>query len=170
MKKLLLLFFGFVLMAFAVQQPAGSETTTTSVSFSFPKDNVAGTVSGFKGLVALNHENPSQSKVYGQVDAATLATGIWLRNAHLRTGNYFGVSKFPLMKFEAASVTLSNGKFMATGPLAIKEKVQTVTFTFEKVGNGLVGTATIFSSDFGIAIHKNRADNRVDIKIEVAGR
>jgi polyisoprenoid-binding protein YceI len=164
MKKLLLL-ASLGTLFFAVLNQTTIDPTKTTVAFTFPKNDVKGSVQGFEGVVQLDEATPSKSKIYGQVDASTLNTGIWLRNAHLRTGSYFDVSDHPTMKFEATKVSKSGNKFLAKGPLTIKGTSKEVEFSVEVVGNTVVATATLYSSDFGISINKSREDNRVDIKI-----
>lgn len=152
-------------LIFALANQITIDSNKTQVAFTFPKNNVNGSVQGFEGVIQLDHATPSQSRIYGQVDASTLNTGIWLRNAHLRTGSYFDVSDHPLMKFEATTISKTGEKFLAKGPLTIKGKSKEVVFTIAPVGNEVVASATIYSSDFGISINKTREDNRVDIKI-----
>jgi polyisoprenoid-binding protein YceI len=136
------------------------------VTFTFPKNKVNGSVGNFEGTIQLNRNTPHQSIVNGKVAVSSLKTGIFLRNMHLKSGSYFNESNYPTMSFNAKSINFKDEAFQVKGQLTIREQSKDVIWIFRENDRGdYLGTCEIYSSDFGISIHKNRLDNLVKIEL-----
>ncbi|MEO0526233.1 MAG: YceI family protein [Bacteroidota bacterium] len=146
-----------------------AQTTTTisgaRISFIFLAKDVNGTIAGFDSDATIDLENPSNSKFKGSVAVETLKTGISLRNWHLKGKKYFNEKKYPRIFFESSQVEKNEGNIRVRGKLMIKGITKTITIVFKKKGNQLVGTTSLYCSDYGINIKKKREDNKVKIKI-----
>jgi polyisoprenoid-binding protein YceI len=145
----------------------GQGTTIKSgeISFHFISKDVDGHISGFDSDSTVDLENLENSKFKGSVAVKSIRTGIFLRDWSLKGGKYFDEDEFPRIYFESSSVTLSPDGFTVKGMLTIKNNEKLVTINFENNNGQLIGTTTLFTSDFGITIKKKREDNKVVVKM-----
>jgi polyisoprenoid-binding protein YceI len=58
----------------------------------------------FSGTIDLNRDQPERSSVTAGIQVASIDTGIRKRDEHLRSPDFFDVSKFPEIKFESKAV------------------------------------------------------------------
>ncbi len=94
--------------------------------------NVRGGFSSIKGTVVYDSDNPTSSTVEATIDASTIATLDAQRDAHLKSGDFLDVDKYPTITFKGKKV-VSNGKDEATvtGDLTIHGVTQEVTLKVE---------------------------------------
>ncbi|MDD2539446.1 MAG: YceI family protein [Desulfuromonadaceae bacterium] len=121
--------------------------------------NVRGTFDKFKGTVDIDETDITKSKADISIDAASINTGIDMRDKDLRSPNFFDVAKFPAMTFVTTKVeagTADNLKVI--GNLTIKGVTKEVTLTIvdpkrllDGPKRGAIATATINRQDFGIS-------------------
>lgn len=138
---------------------------SAEITFNFESKDVDGSISGFSSESTIDLENPENSKLKGSVRVKTIKTGIFLRNWSLKGSRYFDEDDYPKIYFESTSVSETSDGFSVKGNVTIKNSDKPLTIIFKKNGNELIGTATLFSSDFGINIKKKREDNKVTIKM-----
>ncbi len=145
----------------------GQSTTIKSaeITFNFESKDVNGSISGFTSESTIDPENPENSKLKGSVTVKTIKTGIFLRDWSLKGGKYFDEDDYPKIYFESTSVSVTSDGFSVKGNVTIKNIDKPLTIVFKKNGNELVGTSTLYSSDFGINIKKKHEDNKVKIKM-----
>ena len=75
----------------------------------------------FRGEVRLDRERPEHSTVVFEVEAASIDTRQPDRDAHLRSGEFFDVERFPLVRFESSSVrALSDRRYRVEGELRLR--------------------------------------------------
>ncbi|MGB5819339.1 MAG: YceI family protein [Saonia sp.] len=139
--------------------------TNGRISFTFISKDVSGSIAGFESKSYIDLDNPSNSKFKGSVAVETLKTGISFRDWHLKGRKYFVEKEYPRITFESTEVKSDGGIIKVTGKLTIKDISKTTLFQFQQKGKQLIGTTTLYTSDFGIDIKKNRADNKVTVKI-----
>lgn len=165
MKKLVFVLFLFYSSAIVFSQSQGA-LTDAAISFTFVSKKVDGTLEGFDSNSRIDTIDITNSKFEGTVKTETLDSGNFLRNWSLKGGKYFDVDTYPTMKFESSSITGTSEKFEVEGRLVIKDIQKPVTISFKKDGNRIIGTTTIFSSDFGINVmKKSREANKVVINM-----
>lgn len=165
MKKLILILFLCYSWSVAFGQNQGV-LTGEKISFTFVSKKVDGSLDGFNSTSRIDTSDITNSKFEGSVKTETLDSGNFLRNWSLKGGKYFDVDTYPTMRFKSSSVTGTLDKFQVEGQLTIKEIEKTITILFTKEGDRIIGTTTIFSSDFGITvIKKGREANKVVIKM-----
>lgn len=166
MKKNILVLVTIIL---GLHLATGQDKMTLSnaeVSFVFLSKKVKGSISGFSSTSEIDTIDFSKSKLKGSVKVETLETGNFVRNWSLKGGKYFNADQYPTLEFESTSITKTNDKYKVSGQLTIKETTKPISFLFTKEGNRLKGTATIYSSDFGVQIiKKSREDNKVAITL-----
>ncbi|QLG46951.1 YceI family protein [Costertonia aggregata] len=140
---------------------------SVEITFRFESKDVNGSISGFDSSSTIDFEDLDNSSFKGSVMAKTIETGNSIRDWSLKRSKYFNADDYPRLYFESSSVYRSEGSasYTVKGNLTLKGIVKPITWKFVKDGNTLVGTTTLFSSDFGINIKKKRADNKVKVKL-----
>jgi len=136
------------------------------VSFTFVSKKVKGTISGFSSSSKIDVNNISNSKFKGSVKTTSLDSGNFLRNWSLKSGKYFDTDTYPSISFESDSIIEEDTGFTVAGQLNMKGVSKPITIVFKEEGGLLVGTTSLYSSDFGIdIIKKSREANKVLIKM-----
>lgn len=136
------------------------------ISFTFVSKKVNGTISGFSTASKIDKNNIANSTFKGSVDTKTLDSGNFLRNWSLKGSKYFDADNNPKISFESESVTKTEKGFTVEGQLTMKGVSKPITVSFKETANRLVGTTTLFSSDFGIeVIKKSREANKVEVQL-----
>ena len=134
------------------------------ISFLFVSKDVKGTIAGFESNSKIDFENPENSFFEGSVAVKTLDTNNGLRNWHLK-GKYFKEDDFPKIRFKSNAVSEKEGGYIVNGNLTLKGTTKPVIIKIVRKGNQLKGTSSIYTSDFGINIKKERKDNLVEITL-----
>jgi len=75
-----------------------------------------------------------KSKFSVTVDTASVDTGVAKRDEHLKSPDFFDVTKFPEMKFESTAVKGKPDSFKLTGDLTIHGVTKKVTFDAKYLG------------------------------------
>ena len=165
MKKIFLLFFLSCSASLLFGQLPGS-LSDAEISFTFLSKKVDGSIAGFRSSSIIDKSDISKSKIKGSVATKTLESGNFLRNWSLKGGKYFDVDTYPTISFEGSSIEAGKIGFRVTGTLTIKAISKPITISFIEEGDRLIGTTTLFSSDFGIEImKKSREANKVLVKM-----
>ena len=153
----------FLLVASALS--AQQSITSARIEFVFVSKDVDGTVEGFQSSSKVIPEEFTSSVFEGSVAVNTLKTGNFLRDWHLKNSKYFDEETYPLIIFKSEKITLTERGFEVVGTITLKGISKTLTWYFEKDGNTLRGSASLFSSDFNINIKKGREENKVEINL-----
>ncbi|HYV46985.1 MAG TPA: YceI family protein [Myxococcaceae bacterium] len=127
--------------------------------------NVKGEFGNVSGEVMLDDKDPAKSSVKATIDVRTINTGVDKRDAHLKSGEFFDVEKFPTMTFESTKVAKGEkkGSWKVDGNLTLHGVTKPVTLTVdelsEPVKNPMMGgmvergasaATTINRKDFGL--------------------
>jgi polyisoprenoid-binding protein YceI len=124
--------------------------------------NVRGTFRKVHGTVAYDSENPAQSIIQTEIDAASIDTGEPQRDAHLRSADFLDVEKFPTITVRGTKLEpAGEGAWKITGDLTIHGVTRPVVLNAEgpapegkdpwgNVRSGASATAKIKRSDFGL--------------------
>lgn len=164
-KYFILLLFVFLSVNFVASQQKIKASGAT-ISFVFVEKKVDGTISGFSSSSTIDSNDFSNSKLKGSVEVATLSTGNFLRDWSLKSSKYFDADTYPTMSFESISIKKVGDNYEVLGQLTIKKISKPLTFIFKQVENSLVGTTSLYSSDFDIQIlKKSREANKVEIQV-----
>ncbi|MEV1332844.1 YceI family protein [Micromonospora costi] len=87
-------------------------------------------------------EDPLQSSVTATIQAASITTGQADRDAHVRSGDFLDVEKYPTLEFRSTGVKSRDGdEFVLVGELTIKDVTRQVELEvqFEGVGRSPFG-------------------------------
>ncbi|MCW3842422.1 YceI family protein [Micromonospora yasonensis] len=129
-------------------------------------------------------EDPMQSSVTATIQAASIDTTQADRDAHLRSGDFLDVEKFPTLEFRSTGVKSRNGnEFVLSGELTIKDVTRPVDLEveFEGVGRspfgqdifGFSASTEIDREEFGltwnVALETGGVLVGKKIKIEIEG-
>jgi polyisoprenoid-binding protein YceI len=138
------------------------DSTHSHVSFAIRVMSVSttrGRFNAFRGRLYIDEQNPANSWVDAQVEAASIDTRIKLRDAHLRSAAFFDVKKYPTITFQSTRVEHVGGQhYQVTGNLTLHGVTRHITFDVYYRGQsstmgvraGLSASATINRHDFGI--------------------
>lgn len=166
MQKRFLLYIFFILsfgLGFSVIE--ASKIKTATISFEFPSKAVAGSITGFESSSVIDWEHPENSIFEGSVAANTLDTDNRFRNWHLKGGKYFDADNFPKISYKSKQVVSNeDGILIVEGDLTIKDITKPMTISFIKNGKQIIGTAKLYSLDYGIKIKKKREENLVKVR------
>ncbi len=154
-----------LLSTFTVVAQKNLEITSTEVSFVFHSKNVDGTLSGFGSESSIDLNDLENSVFKGSVEVKTIDTGNFIRNWSLKSGRYFNTGDHPKISFESTAIRENENGFSVDGHLTIKGVRKPVAFDFTINEKTLIGTTTLYTTDFDIKIKKNREDNKVSVKV-----
>ena len=158
------LFFYFILFGSMVMATAQeSDFDKAVISFEFVAKKVKGTISGFTSNSRIDWEQLGNSYFEGSVATKTLDTDNGLRNWSLKSRKYFNKNAYPRIYFKSNKVTQQGSELVVEGTLTLKGIKKPWTIVFKKDVDGILGTATLYSYDFGIKIKKKREDNLVKV-------
>ncbi|MFC0507282.1 YceI family protein [Micromonospora costi] len=129
-------------------------------------------------------EDPLQSSVTATIQAASITTGQADRDAHVRSGDFLDVEKYPTLEFRSTGVKSRDGnEFVLLGELTIKDVTRQVELEvqFEGVGRspfgqdifGFSARTEIDREEFGltwnVALESGGVLVGKKIKIEIEG-
>ena len=112
-----------------------------------------------RGHLSIDEQNPANSWVEAEVDAASIDTHNKLRDAHLRSAAFFAVKQYPTITFQSTHVEHADGQgYKVIGNLSMHGVTKPTTFdvayrgqsTLMGARTGLTAKATINRNDFGV--------------------
>lgn len=146
----------------------GIDPTHSSVGFKIRHCMVAflrGEFTGVTGEVVYDPVNPANTKIDATIDAATFHTREPRRDAHMKSGEFFDVEKYPTVVFKSKSAEPDGkNRWKITGDLTMHGVTREVTLDVESAGaevkdprgtirSGASATAVIKRSDFGFTFN-----------------
>ncbi len=132
------------------------------VSFAIRVMSVTTTRGRFKALhgrLHIDEQNPANSWVDAQVEAASLDTRNFMRDTHLRSAAFFDVKKYSTIRFTSTRIEQVRGQhYQVTGNLTLHGITRPIIFDVQFRGqSSMIGartslraTATINRHDFGV--------------------
>jgi polyisoprenoid-binding protein YceI len=125
--------------------------------------DVTGLFKDFDVNIKTSKDDFSDASIEMTADVASINTEVEMRDNHLRSADFFDVSKFPKMTFRSTSIKPGKGKnkYLLTGDLTIRGITKSVTMDLWYRGtvenpmskqptSGFQVNGTIKRSDFGI--------------------
>jgi polyisoprenoid-binding protein YceI len=145
--------------------------------------NVHGHFGNISGTVVYDPTDVSKCSVDATIDVTTVDTGVAMRDTHLKSADFFEISKFPTMTFKSTSVKADGSGFDVMGDLALHGVTKPVTLKVdapskEQLGmdgkahaRGFEATTTINRKDFGLnwngTLKSGDAALGDDVKIDI---
>lgn len=145
--------------------------------------NVHGSISGVKGTVVYNEKDITKSSVQATADTATVSTNNERRDTHLKSPDFFDVTKNPQLSFKSTSLSNAGGKLTLTGELTLGGVTKTVTLDVDgpappqtdkqgKTRSGFSASGKLnrtdfnFGPKFGEATISNVVKFSIDVEID----
>jgi len=132
------------------------------------KSTVTGSFKGLKGVILFDPKELSGSSFEVSIDAATISTGIRLRDNDLRKDKYFDVQQYPAIIIKSKAITKGphENEYLLSALLTMKGKTLPISFPFTAVqknsGYILKGQFHINRLEFNIG-----PDNSIDKDVEI---
>jgi polyisoprenoid-binding protein YceI len=160
--------------------PAHSEADFTVKHMGI--SNVHGRLGNINGTLTLDEKDITRSNVSATIDVTSLDTGVAQRDQHVKSPDFFDVTKFPQMTFVSKSLSNVNGQLQLNGDMTIHGVTRPVTLALEgpskeqldpygKIRRAFSGTTTIHRQDYGLTWSGNlkSGDSVVgdDVKVEL---
>lgn len=152
-------------------QDADSKVTFTIKNFG---STVKGNFKGLTGTINFDATDVSRAAFDVTLQAATINTGIGIRDSHLRKSDYFGVNDFPTIRFVSTHVRKSDkpNEGRLTGKLTIRKTTQEISFPFRySERNGafqFTAEFTINRRDFGVGGNSLSLADDVMVMLDVS--
>jgi polyisoprenoid-binding protein YceI len=139
------------------------DTNQTQIDFQIRRVRVSPvrrSFSGITGTVNWDEKNPSKSHVEVAIPTSSISTSNAMRDADLKSPNFFNVERYPTMTFKPTAISDIPGKLQITGDLTLADITKSVTLmvdgptpptTMGKLIIGFAGTGTLKRSDFAFA-------------------
>jgi polyisoprenoid-binding protein YceI len=154
-----------VLIAAGVSSAAAAEET-----FSFDKNHtlvgfrirhivskVEGRFRDFEGVMAIDRQNPSASRVELTIQAASIDTGAPDRDNHLRSADFFDVARYPTITFKSTKIEAQgNDTYKVTGDFTMHGVTKSIEIPVKNTGFARAGKTE--KTGFEIATSLNRKD------------
>ncbi len=141
------------------------DKSKSRISFDFIEEETTGTIEGLDFNINFNPVDTENSFFKGTALIKTIDTNNFLRDGHLMWEKFFYKKKYPKISFSSTQVVpFDTTTYKVIGNLNIKgtEKEVIITFTLDETK--LLGKTTIYTSDYGVNIHDERAKNKLDIQ------
>lgn len=132
-------FLPFIVLVIVLTTHLSAETTKwaidkahTSVKFEAQHlgiSIVAGQFREFDGTMVTNRDDFTDAKIDFTIQTKSVNTNVDMRDQDLRSAHFFDVEHYPQMSFKSTTFELqSNGKYVLSGYLAIKDVTKLVKF------------------------------------------
>lgn len=124
--------------------------------------NVKGSFEKYTGTVEIDDKDITKSKVEVSIDTNSINTNVAKRDEHLRSADFFDVTKYPSMTFVSKKVAKAGkDKLKVTGDLTLHGVTKSVVLTVDgpskeskdpwgNIRKGATATTKINRKDFGL--------------------
>jgi polyisoprenoid-binding protein YceI len=140
------------------------DPTHTHVGFSVRHmmvTTVRGQFKTYRGTLALDTADFAKSSFEGEIDVASIDTGVTDRDNHLRTNDFFDVPNHPTINFKSTGIEAKGeGEYVVSGDITIRGVTKPITLDVEFHGTsknpygktvaGISARGTINRKDFGV--------------------
>jgi polyisoprenoid-binding protein YceI len=141
--------------------------------------NVKGQFTTVTGVMTLDEADVTNSRVEATVEAGSINTRDSQRDAHLKSGDFLDVEKFPAIAFVSKKVAGAGDEWKVTGDLTIHGVTKEVTLDVEglapeakdpwgNVKSGATAVTKISRKEFGMVFNVALETGGVMVADEVA--
>ena len=148
-------------------QPEASEITFRATSRLM---NAEGHFGRFSGDVVADPAVPTSARISLTIDAASLDTGIEMRDKHLRSSDFFDVDRFPTVVFQSLRVEAAGRRATVVGRLTMHGVTREISVPIDVQ---ITNTALVASGEFIVnrgeyGINYNSFVNPIGNEVRVA--
>jgi polyisoprenoid-binding protein YceI len=140
--------------------------------------NVHGRFGNIQGNVLMNDADATKSSVQVTIDTTTLDSGVAQRDTHLKSPDFFDVTKFPTATFASTGVVKTGTHLTVNGNLTLHGITRSVQLDVDgpsapvpgmdkKPHSGFSASTTISRKDFGVGPNFPAAMVGDDIKLTI---
>src|SRR5262245_38029602 len=137
-------------------QPDASEVSFKATSRFM---NADGRFHQVAGEVVVDPGDPATARISVAIEAASIDTGIGLRDNHLRSADFFDVERFPAITFESLRVEALGGRATVSGRLTMhgvtREIAVPVDVTLSEMAMVASGEIVVNRRDYGITYNSS---------------
>ncbi|MGB3616923.1 MAG: YceI family protein [Catalinimonas sp.] len=134
--------------------------------------NVEGSFEAFSAAIRFAPDDLANSSIRAEARAASIETGIGLRDKHLRGEDYFDAERYPTLRFESERIERRGDGYVAVGRFTVRDVTKTLElpFTYEARSGGAVFKTTfeIDRRDYGVGGRSLLLSDDVEIVIQLA--
>jgi polyisoprenoid-binding protein YceI len=157
------------------QKKADFESGQTKFIIKNAGMNVKGSMQGLTGSILLHQQNDTIIKIEGSVESNTIATGINLRDTHLKKPDYFDSKEYPRIVMTSTQLQrLTRKKYTGVFDLTIKNVTKSISFPFLFTETNdrytLQGEFSINRLDFGLGEESIILSDTVKIIVKMVGK
>ncbi len=125
---------------------------------------VRGQFRTYSGTVRLDPKDFARSSFEGEIDVASIDTGVADRDNHLRSNDFFDAPNHPKIKFKSSRIEpKGDGEFVVHGDITIRGVTKPIALDVEFHGTsknpygktvaGLTASGTLNRKDFGVSFN-----------------
>ena len=125
---------------------------------------VRGQFRAYRGAVRLDPKDFSRSSFEGEIDVASIDTGVADRDNHLRSNDFFDAPNHPKIKFKSSRIEAKGeGEYVVHGDITIRGVTKPIALDVEFHGTsknpygktvaGLTASGSINRKDFGVSFN-----------------
>lgn len=130
-----------------------------------------GSFQKMEGRIRFDPGHPEESRFEVSLDAASIDTGVELKNKHARSDKWFDVEKYPYIQFLSTSVSRTDTGFVVRGELELKgvKKEIAIPFAFRSEGDRhlFYGKFKVNRGDFGIGKVNGKESDSTAVEVSV---
>jgi polyisoprenoid-binding protein YceI len=120
--------------------------------------NVHGSLGGVTGTVVYDDKDISKSSVEASADTTSVSTGVEKRDTHLKSPDFFDVTKYPKLAFKSTSISNAGGKLTLTGDLTLNGVTKSITLDVDGPAPAQTDAKGVTRSGFSATGKLKRAD------------
>ena len=154
-----------ILPSLATATPWNIDADHSNIGFSVSHlmvSHVKGNFNKYSGVVDINDNDITKSKVDVTIDASSINTNVQKRDEHLKSPDFFDVAKYPTLTFVSKKWTkAAKGALKVTGDLTIHGVTKSVVLNvaplskeskdpWGNIKRGTSASTTINRKDFGL--------------------
>ncbi len=125
---------------------------------------VRGQFRAYRGTVRLDPKDFARSSFEGEIDVASIDTGVADRDTHLRSNDFFDAPNHPKITFKSSRIEpKGGGEFVVHGDITIRGVTKPIALDVEFHGTsknpygktvaGLTASGTVNRKDFGVSFN-----------------
>lgn len=169
MKKTFLL----ILLSFPLALFAQCRMKSASVTFIIRNAGIAveGKLEGLTADIHFDPRHPESSSIFASADAATIQTGIKLRDSHVKGEEYLDAAKYPKITMRSRELKANGTSYTGIFDITIKNTTKSVilpfTYTETSDAEQFKGSFSLNRRDFGVGKNSFILSDTVIIQVLV---
>lgn len=138
--------------------------------------NADGRFHRFQGDIAVDPRDVATARISLSIEAASIDTGIGLRDTHLRSADFFDVERFPTITFESLRVEAAGRRATVTGRLTMRGVTREIALPVDVAVSDVAlvasGELVMNRRDYGMGYNSsiNPIGNEVRVSFTIRAR